>query len=411
MPDLRPFRGLRYDAASVTELGSVLCPPYDVISPTERELLLDGDPRNAVRVELPARTPTSATDADYDQAVATLRSWVRDGTLRRDARPMIYVYEQQFEGMDGTSRVARGFLCELALEAYGPASRIRPHEHTIAAPREHRFRLLSAVRTHLSPVLLIYDDTDGRQQDLLANLSTDAPTAAGSLVGVEHRLWAVDPQTSADARELLDFAMQRPLTIADGHHRYETALRYRDTPGAPPGANHVLALLYGSRSGGLALAPWHRVISGVPDTDKAVSAAIQLLKGTRAPDASSVIASVASSEQPGVAGVWSRQGGAVLHWDQLEVGRLDVTVLSDTLPEMTGSTEQELTDTGRLSYTHDAGEAIAAVDRRDADVAFLLRPTPIQQVLAVAAAGEFMPPKSTYFYPKAATGLVFDPLE
>jgi uncharacterized protein (DUF1015 family) len=205
--------------------------------------------------------------------------------------------------------------------------------------------------------------------------------------------------------------MQRPLTIADGHHRYETALRYRDTPGAPPGANHVLALLYGSRSGGLALAPWHRVISGVPETDKAVSAAIQLLKGTRAPDASSVIASVASSEQPGVAGVWSRQGGAVLHWDQLEVGRLDVTVLSDTLPGMTGSTEQELTDTGRLSYTHDAGEAIAAVDRRDADVAFLLRPTPIQQVLAVAAAGEFMPPKSTYFYPKAATGLVFDPLE
>jgi uncharacterized protein (DUF1015 family) len=323
---------------------------------------------------------------------------------------MIYVYEQRFTGFDGSSSVARSFFCELELEQYGPGSGVRPHEHTIAAPREHRFQLLSAVRTHLSPVLLIYDDTDGRQAALLDELCAVEPAASAASAGVEHSLFTADPQTTPAARELLDFAAARPLTIADGHHRYETALRYRDATGSPPAASHVLALLFGSESGGLGLAPWHRVIAGVDASDAAVSTVVRLLNGVRVTRAAELLSELARSEDPGAAGVWTRDGGAVLRWDVGEPARLDVSVVSGTLPAMIGSTERELTDAGRLTYTHDAREAIAAVDAGRADVCFLLRPTPIEQVMAVAAAGEFMPPKSTYFYPKAATGLVFDPL-
>ncbi len=410
MPALRPFRGLRYAAVPETDLSGVLCPPYDVISPTEREALLARDLHNAIRLELPAVTPTSAIPADYERAAAALSSWVLDGTLRRDSRPMIYIYDQRFSAMDGSRRVARAFFCELELEPYGPTSGVRPHEHTIAAPREHRFQLLSAVRTHLSPVLLIYDDSDGRQQALLDQLAAGVPAATASQPGVSHSLWIVDPHESVEARELVDFAASKPLTIADGHHRYETALRYRNTPGAPARATHVLALLYGSTSGGLALAPWHRVITDVANPETVVASAVDNLGGSLVPDRASLLATVAGSEQPGVAGLWTREGGALLRWDGSQSSRLDVSVVSDTLPAMIGSTERELTESGRLTYTHDAREAVAAVDEGRADVAFLLRPTPIDQVMAVAAAGEFMPPKSTYFYPKAATGLVFDPL-
>jgi uncharacterized protein (DUF1015 family) len=214
------------------------------------------------------------------------------------------------------------------------------------------------------------------------------------------------------------------VTIADGHHRYETALRYRDTPGSPPGSDHVLALFYSAANDGLALAPWHRVISGLDDlaTTAALGRARELFRTGDVSDSDELITAVDAGRQLGFLGVWTRNGGSVLEVDPQRtpssVGTdssenlrsLDVSVLSGTLSRMVGHTESELAAQGRLSYTHDANEAVAAVNEGRADVCFLLRPTPVEQVMAVAAAGEFMPAKSTYFYPKAATGLVFDPL-
>ena len=420
MPDLRPFRGLRYDPARVPDLSAVLCPPYDVISRPERERLLALDPANAVRLELPSPTPASATDADFARAAQTLHEWLADGTLVRDERPLVYVYEQTYKLADGTPRLARSFFCELRLENYGPDSGVRPHEHTLGPAKEHRFQLLSATKTHLSPVLMLYG---GDSADLLDEIVEAArPREAIGPDGSGQRLWGIDPDVVPPANDLLALAGARPLTIADGHHRYETALRYRDTPGAPAAADHVLALLYSAHSDGLAVAPWHRVISGVADHATVLKTAAEIFDAQRVDTADEMLRAIDDSAQAGVLGVWTRASGSVLRVDRQRAHQfadgsasesvrwLDVSVLSGTLTRMIGTSEAGLTAEGRLSYTHDAREAIHMVEQGDADVCFILRPTPVDEVLAVAAEGDFMPPKSTYFYPKAATGLAFDPL-
>ena len=395
----------------------MLCPPYDVISPAERERLVARDSHNAVRLELPASTPADAKAEDFARAAQTLQAWITDGTLARDERPMVYVYEQHFTASDGTPRVARSFFCELRLEEYGSGGGVRPHEHTLGPAKEHRFQLLRATRTHLSPVLLIYE---GDSVALLDELTTAArPAEAIGPDGVGQRLWAIDPELVPAAKDLLALAGARPLTIADGHHRYETALRFRDSTGAPAGADHVLALLFSAASGGLELEPWHRVITNAPDHATVLKTAAELFDASPAAFADELVEAIQGSKQAGVLGVWTRSGGSVLRVEpdgvgpngvSAEVRRLDVSVLSDTLSRMIGASEAELTAQGRLTYTHDTREAVRRVEQSEADVCFLLRPTPVEQVLAVAAAADFMPPKSTYFHPKAATGLVFDPL-
>jgi uncharacterized protein (DUF1015 family) len=278
----------------------------------------------------------------------------------------------------------------------------------LSGPKEDRFRLLAATRVNLSPVLLLYDDAANGAASAAALdlLTTAAPTAtAVGPGGVGQRLWAVDPARVPAARALLDLAGRNPLTIADGHHRYETALRYRATSGAAPEADHVLALLYDAHSGGIEVRPWHRVISG--------PLARTAIDGVDVRDADDLVAQLRDADgtaTPGIFGVWTRAGGKLAQIEPSRAGELDVDILSDTLPQMSGATTDELNASGRLSYTSDAAAAIAAVEAGDASVCFLVRPTPVESVLSMAAAGGFMPPKSTYFHPKAATGLVFNPL-
>ena len=412
MPELRPFRALRYDASAVPDISVVLCPPYDVISADERRALAERDPRNAVRVELPE---------GYEQAGATLERWISEGTLHREGEPRIYLYEQRWSGDDGMEHAARGFFCRLKLEDYGAESGVRPHEHTMSGPKEDRFQLMTAVEANLSPVLFLYDDGAGgaRAFALVQALTAAAPDVAGvGPGGLINRLWVVDPAGSDAARELLALAAATPVTIADGHHRYETALRYRNEIGGGS-SQYVLALMYEANSGGLELLPWHRLLSGV-DPSGLIEKASRFY-AVRARDSASALAAAVDA-MPYSMGLWTRDGGAVLtvERDRVEsllptgaseaVRWLDVSVLSSTLSPMTGFTSAELSADGRLTYTSDAGAAIAAVDRGDADAAVLVRSTPIHDVMAVAAAGDFMPAKSTYFFPKAATGLVFNPL-
>lgn len=389
-------------------MSAVVCPPYDVISPAERQRLINEDPHNAVRLELPD---------SYDAAAELLDQWQADGVLTRDERPKLYLYEQGYS-VDGHERVARSFFCRLRLEDYGPDSGVRPHERTLAAPKEDRFQLLSRTRVNLSPVLLLYDDAAGgaASAGLMDALLTAPPAvAAAGPGGVGQRLLAIDPEQTPTAKELLSLAGRGPLTIADGHHRYETALRYRATANLDKttGAGYVLALLYDAHSGGLALRPWHRVIRGSLNTAHILAAAagpysvepisdyVTLLDRMRLDDPAS---------PAGTLGLWTRNGGALLAVNNATSADLDVDVLSSTLPQMIGSTTDELNASGRLTYVSDAHAAVGAVEDNQADVCFLVRPTPVESVLRVAAAGGFMPPKSTFFYPKAATGLVFNPL-
>lgn len=421
MPELHPFRALRYAADAVPDLGAVLCPPYDVISPDEREHLAARDPRNAVHVELPVSGPR--TTSPYEAAAQQLTDWIADGTLRRDDRPHVYVYEQRHRVDDGEV-VARGLFCRLRLEHYGSTSGVRPHEATMSGPKEDRFRLLSAVRTNLSPVLLLYesDDRGSTSADLIDGLASSPPVAeAIGPGGVAQRLWMADPDNDVRARDLLHLAGENPLTIADGHHRYETALRYHDEGGAGPDSAFVLALLYDAASGGLSLLPWHRIIGGLSDPEALLASAADLFSLSECGTAADLIRAMAAATS-GTIGVWTRGGGGLLSVERERVAQwlpadgsealrwLDVSVLSGTLGPMTGSTTQELVADARLTFLSDAAAAVGAVESGAADAVFLLRPTPIDAVLAVAAAGEHMPAKSTYFHPKAATGIVFNPV-
>jgi len=428
VPELLPFRALRYDAAAVPDLSVVVCPPYDVISPAERELLAARDPRNAVHVELPVGEVGGAL-SPYEAAADTFSGWIADGTLRRDERPMIYVYEQRYRAADGSEQRARGFFARLRLEPYGPTSGVLPHEHTLSGPKEDRFRLMSAVQANLSPVLFLYDHGDqgaaaeGHMQALISAPPEIEALGPGGLV---NRLWVADPAESDHARELRALAAFGPLTIADGHHRYETALRFRDQPDAPNGADFALALLYDAHSGGLVLLPWHRVLRGIGEGRALMDAASEWFTVTPCNGSAELLAALAGGDgwevaaHPGLIGLWTSEGGALLEVDRERVHGLlpasasetlrwlDVTVLSSTLSRMIGRAPEELATNGTLTYVSDAHAAIAQVDSGAADAAFLLRPTPIEDVIAVAAAGEHMPAKSTFFHPKAATGLVFN---
>jgi uncharacterized protein (DUF1015 family) len=384
----------------VADFSAVICPPYDVISTADRAVLAARHPANAVHVELPA---------SYDEAHRLFEAWQADGTLRRDDRALLYVYEQRYRLADGRLRTSRGFLCRLRLEPTAAGSDVRAHEHTMSAPREDRFRLLSAVRANLSPVILLYEaGPDLPAGDLLAALTGPAPDVeAVDDAGFSHRLWLVDPALSAPAATLLAGVARLPLTIADGHHRYQTALRFCAEVGGA-GADEVLALLFEAGSGGLSVLATHRLVKAV--TGDVLDEAAAIFDVT-----AGVSAVAAVPTEPGQIGIWTRAGGARLRrrerWPTPSpVSRLDVSMLAEALPRLVGADVDALTAASRISYTQDAGAAIAAVDAGEADAAFLLAPTPIGAVIEVAAAGEVMPPKSTFFYPKAATGLVFNPL-
>jgi uncharacterized protein (DUF1015 family) len=399
VPELVPFRGLRYDHAAVADLSAVICPPYDVISVAERAALAARHPANAVRVELPE---------SYEGAARLFESWQRDGILRRDDRPFVYVYEQLYTLDDGVVRRARGVMCRLRLEPTGsPGSSVRAHEHTMAAPKEDRYRLLGAVRANLSPVALLYSAPAELPADALLDALTDHPADAEATddAGTRHRLWAIDPTTAPAAAELLARVSVLPLTIADGHHRYETALRFCTEGRAGKGARYVLALLFEAATGGLTILPTHRLVGAAAAGDGLIGR----LEAMFVAHALGRSADVQRALRPGTVGVWTCYGGAVL--EMRDTGELPVAELDAALSELLGLDRAEMAQQGAVSYTHEAAVAVAAVDSGAAGAAFLLLPPSIDDVLAHAAAGRVMPQKSTYFNPKPATGFVFNTLD
>lgn len=436
MPDIRPFRALRYDAELVGDLGAVVAPPYDVIGPDLQAELLRRHPANAVRLDLPLAEPGEEPDERYRRAARTLTAWRSDGTLRKDPRPSVYVYEQAYR-VPGTTieRTQRGFFARLRLEPFGPESGILPHERTLSAPKEDRYRLLRATGMNTSPVVGLYEDPAGTAAALLAAVSTELPAA--DLVdddGVRHRLWAVpDDGEGSTAATLARMAGAGPVFIADGHHRYETAVRYRDerrTASAEqdPAFDFVL-MLFLSASDQLTVLPTHRVVRNLGDdgTARLVARLPELFEVTRVDGPNLVAAFEAAGELSGGAGrfglvtrdgAWRlearRDAFTVLPANGGEAVRaLDVSLLAATLEMLAGIDAAAVAGGQRITYTKSAAEAAALVTAAgdDADAAFLLEPTPVASILAVARAGDVMPQKSTYFYPKALTGLVLNPHE
>jgi uncharacterized protein (DUF1015 family) len=303
---------------------------------------------------------------------------------------------------------------------------VRPHERTMGPPKEDRYRLLSAVGANLSPVLLLYQAPDGGRSsaELLDQLMSEPPEVeAVDDDGARHRLWLADPEESTAAAALLELAAADPLTIADGHHRYETALRWRDrqrvggVTASEAAHEFVLSLLYDAASGGLTVLPTHRLLRTGPAGGGLLERARSLFTVSPRDDYESLLAELG---EPGRLGLWTDAGGALLGVDRQRLGGLmpegvsdalrwlDVSVLDASLEALVGRPAADLVTGGELAYTKDPQEACQAVSEGRADAAFLLPSTPIGTVLEIAAMGEVMPQKSTYFEPKAATGLVFN---
>ena len=438
MTDVRGFRGLRYDVGRV-DAGAVMCPPYDVISPEAQAAYHARSPWNVVRVELglgPA--DPNAMPNRYADAAEALATWQSDGVLVREASPSIYLHEHEFVH-DGTRRVRRGIIVVGRLHDWSEGV-VRPHEHTRAGPKADRLALLEATATNTSPLWLVYHDEDRAVASALAEAWTRAPDLVADADDDVHRLIVVDDAHVVDAVHRA-FA-SRPTYIADGHHRYETAARYRDDRRAHAGTvdadapfEFALWLLVDAADPGLVVRPYHRVITA---TGIALEAAIDVLRAdadVRAIDpALGAPGAIAALEEGGegetVCVLWSRgrawrvaphPGGA---WQsRLPVGHsdawlaLDVVAIDSLVVREAFGIEASAEESGasheitRLHYTPDAAEALRQVEEGEAEVAILVRPVRVAQVCAVADAGDRMPPKSTYFHPKPVTGLVLNPLD
>ena len=438
MPEIRPFRALRYVPDVVGDLALVVAPPYDVIGPELQRRLLERHPKNVVRLDLPSVEVGDEPDERYRRAARTLAAWRSDGTFHKEPRASIYAYEQAYRVPgSGAERTQRGFFARLRLEAFEPGAGVLPHERTLEGPREDRYRLLRATGVNTSPVVGLYDDASGSSSAILAAIAAGPPAIdVADDDGVAHRLWhlAAEGESGDHVAELVRIAAAGPITIADGHHRYETALRYRDerrmsrSCEEDPAFDYLLMLFLETTGEPLTVLPTHRVIRGLgPDGLAKLQSDLPTLFNATPADRTALIAAFGDSLAAGGAGrfgLWTRAGGWVLTARRYAFGdadapggpalrELDVTLLGLALERLAGIDSAMIAAGERIAYTKSVAEALDQVDNAvdGADAAFLLEPTPVGSISAVAREGGVMPQKSTYFYPKALTGLVINPHE
>ena len=417
---------------AAADLSALLAPPYDIISPAERQELLARDPRNVVRLELPADLGAADAD-DYATAAATLDAWRKAGVVVKDPEPTVTVHEMRWSDGDGHEQRATGLFCRLRLEDYGPGAGVLPHEKTHGGPRADRYALLAATQANTSPVVFLAGSEPVATSSALlalAERAPDAETVTGD--GVRHRLWICGQDEAAPVLALLSSA---PLTIADGHHRYETALRYRahqaavGSAGPDPAWDHLLALIYPLDQSPRAL-PTHRVIRGRPCGEDLLERLAAYAAIERLDDLETLLGRMAQPVRlhegatgSGRIGLFTHGEAALLRVDRAaidghldaelsEASRgLDVNALGVIIERAFGDDPATMAGDGRLWYVKDAADATGKVVAEEASAAFLLDEMPAAAISLVADAGEVMPQKSTYFHPKAPTGLLLSPLE
>ena len=433
MPDIRAFRGWRYDLGHVGELGDVVAPPYDVISSAQRDLLYKRHACNCIRLILNREEPGDDEQGRYERAAGFLRAWKQEGVIAEEGEPCLYVYHQQFT-VDGREYHRRGVMARVRLERFGEGS-IYPHEETLPGPKADRLRLMRATGFNLSPIFGLYPDDDDAVGSLLDEaVSGKTPLAATDDLGVVHRLWPVSGQATVSAAKGL--LGPKPVYIADGHHRYETAVAYRDELQAAgklkrddAAANFVLMMLVGMRDPGLVILPTHRLVRGLAELDApwladllAENFALETIgRGAEAcRETWERIEMEGAQDALGFGttadGVWQLarlKDPAVMNelvpdhgpaWRGLGVSILHELAVKHRLVPGLGGLEPE------FRYVHQLDEVNEAVSGRTCQLACLVPPATIDHIREIAGASERMPPKSTYFYPKLLSGLVFNPL-
>ena len=418
MADVQPLRALHYDPAVTGGLQDVVSPPYDVIDDVQRAALLKRSPYNVVAIDLPV-----GGEDRYDHASATLAQWREQGVIVADDTPALWTLAQEYTGPDGQRRTRQGFLARVRVEEYGPG-RIRPHERTHPGPKEDRLRLTRATRANLSPIFSLYSDPTGEALAALraASPDTDADWAQTTDAdGTVNRLRRVgDPDAIATAQRVLG---STELLIADGHHRYETARVYAEEIGGEGPHRFVLMCLVALQDPGLTVFPTHRLVGGLDDERRAALQRTVNLDFEIAP-LSDMAALAPPANDELLIGYLPADGPAVMlrlrdqsiadaalsdhapAYRRLDTAVLEALVLTGAL----GMSDEDIDHLHGLGYARDFDQAVALVADHQYDAAFFMAPTPIERVSEVAAAGESMPPKSTYFFPKVPTGLLFNPL-
>jgi uncharacterized protein (DUF1015 family) len=422
MADVQPLRALHYDPAVVGPLAGVVAPPYDVIDSEQRAALLARSPFNVVAVDLPQAMPGD-TDRDPHQAAGELfESWQSQGALVRDNEPALWAHTQDYTGPDGLTRTRRGFFCRVRIEDYG-AGRVRPHERTHPGPKEDRLRLTRATRANVSPIFSLFSDPADAAWGALAPAVTSPPW--GEVTdgdGTVHRLWRVSDPAAIAAVQSATAATE--LLIADGHHRYETMQAYAEEVGGEGEHRYILMCLVALQDPGLTVFPTHRLVKGLDDARR------EALEQALARDFEIVeVSPDGATPEPGRGalelGMIDRSGTRARRlrlreqaiadaalpdrsqaYRELDTGVLETLLLKNAL----GFSDEDISHFNGMFYARDAREARAMVASGEYEAAFLMRPTPVAQVREVAAAGENMPPKSTFFFPKLLTGLLFNPL-
>ncbi|HET9621313.1 MAG TPA: DUF1015 domain-containing protein [Kofleriaceae bacterium] len=419
MLDIAGFRGLTYDPAKV-DLSHVITPPYDVINADQRAALAERSPYNFVRIDLPEQ---SAAHADrYRSAADTLAGYQASGILRQDTARSLYRYHQEFTDRERQCRVVRkGVLAAVALSPWS-AGVIRPHEHTFKAAREDRMRMLEATRVHLSPVFATYED-DARDVERLLEAATADASGPPDLVGTtddgtRHSVWRIsDPATIAEVSRLL---AAKHAYVLDGHHRYETMVAFREREAGSPVTERGLMFLVPMNDPGLIILPTHRLIHGVAglSRDGFLAAAaphcrIERVAGAARDAAQLRAAMTAASPGPVFAAAFPGDPDAHLLIFPDDAGALEpeVAVLHRVVLErmlgVTGGAEGQ----PKIRYVSDTAATLDEIAAGRAQLALLVRPPPLAQIKQLSDLGRVMPQKSTYFFPKLASGLVMMPLD
>lgn len=422
MAKIEPLRALHYDQSVAGPLQDLATPPYDVIDPQQRAAFAAGSQYNAVGVDLPE-------DPDggdmYEHAAKVLQQWQQDGAVVRDDEPALWALVQDYTGPDGRKLVRKGFFARVRVEDYGPGA-IRPHERTHPGPKEDRLRLTRATKANLSPIFSLYSDPELKAWNALEPATGETPFGeVTDQDGTLHRLWRVaDPDVIATVQDALSEA---ELLIADGHHRYETARVYADEIGGEGGHRYVLMCLVALQDEGLTIFPTHRLVTGLKDdTAKQEDLAATLRQNF---DVSQISADDLVPDEPGDGTIeygymdsHANQAYRLVLKDQQIADaaladfpepyrKLDTAVLESlVLTGPLGLTEDDISHLNGLGYARSFEEARELVESGTFDAGFFLRGIPVPQVQDIAAAGVNMPPKSTFFFPKVLTGLLFNPL-
>lgn len=444
MPEIQPFRGIRYDLGHVGSLADVVAPPYDVIDPDLQDRLYERHPANVIRLILNRDEPGDAEDARYERAARFFRNWQDEGVLTPEGNPAIYVYHQTFE-YAGQSFTRRGFMARVRLQRFGEGN-IYPHEETHSKAKADRLKLTKACRANMSQIFGIYPDPENAAQELLQQFVDDAtPIEAVDHLGVRHSLWPVtDIQTIGKVASIL---ADKPMFVADGHHRYETACNYRDflmekSGGSLPAdhpANFVMTMFVSMSDPGMIVLPTHRLFSGIPAIDSK-----ELIErigkcftcnvvGKGAQLAGEVWQKMEQADDQGLIGLYTAKDDT---WTLAEANEEAQKRMAELAPKQSEDwrslgvsllhrllVDDLLNAAGhpKPTYVHRTEEVVQALrgeGRRSEEeasepyaLAALVMPAQLEHVEAISLHRERMPAKSTYFFPKLLSGLVFHSLQ